>query len=256
MPQTLLTPQSLPTQSCEELPLNETLLVSELFVDTLQGEGAHIGAPASFLRLKGCTLRCSWCDTLAIWQQGARYANEEILDLLESSGAVANMQRGQHFVITGGSPLLQQHSVVHLLNQFNHRFGFLPFIEMENEAVLMPCEELIQLVNCFNNSPKLSGSCEPIMRRYKPEVIYQMALLHSSRESWFKFVINNQSDWEEIERDYLPLIPRTQIILMPQGISRAELDQSRLRVAEIAMQQCVRFADREHIILYDKKAGV
>lgn len=258
MPQTLITPDSSPRQESKEIEINSTLQVSELFINTLQGEGAHIGAPASFLRLKGCTLRCSWCDTLSIWQKGSRYTIQEILDMLEESGAVENMRRGQHLVITGGSPLLQERSIINLLTEFNKRFDFLPFTEMENETVLMPSDDLINLINCFNNSPKLSGSGESMERRYKPEVIERMSKVSSisDKESWFKFVINNEDDWKEIEELYLPFIERSQIILMPQGDSREELEKNRVAVAEIAMEQCVRFADREHIILYDKRTCV
>ncbi|MBV8281340.1 MAG: 7-carboxy-7-deazaguanine synthase QueE, partial [Candidatus Eremiobacteraeota bacterium] len=39
-----------------------TLRVNETFV-SVQGEGAQIGAPAFFIRLDGCPLRCAWCDT-------------------------------------------------------------------------------------------------------------------------------------------------------------------------------------------------
>ncbi|MGL4992891.1 MAG: 4Fe-4S cluster-binding domain-containing protein [Bacteroidales bacterium] len=258
MPQTLITPDSLPLHKTKELEINSTLQVSELFINTLQGEGAHIGVPASFLRLKGCTLRCNWCDTLSVWQKGSRYAIKEILDMLEKSGAIDNLNRGQHLVITGGSPLLQEKAIINLLTEFNKRFNFLPFTEMENEAVLMPSDDIVELINCFNNSPKLSGSGETFQRRYKPEIIKKMSKIGSlkGKESWFKFVINNIDDWKEIEELYLPLIERKQIILMPQGDSRLELEKNRVSVAEIAMEQCVRFADREHIILYDKKTCV
>ncbi len=42
--------------------LQATLRVNETFV-SIQGEGGLIGAPTLFIRLDGCPLRCSWCDT-------------------------------------------------------------------------------------------------------------------------------------------------------------------------------------------------
>ena len=41
----------------------DTSPVSEVFGPTLQGEGPHAGRPCHFIRLGGCNLSCSWCDT-------------------------------------------------------------------------------------------------------------------------------------------------------------------------------------------------
>jgi 7-carboxy-7-deazaguanine synthase len=43
---------------------DETILVSEIFGPTIQGEGALIGLPTVFVRTGGCDYRCAWCDSL------------------------------------------------------------------------------------------------------------------------------------------------------------------------------------------------
>jgi organic radical activating enzyme len=70
---------------------------------SLQGEGLHAGRSAFFIRLGGCTVGCSWCDTKHSWPQGVhpRRTLEELT--VETSAAAA---AGAVFaVITGGEPL-------------------------------------------------------------------------------------------------------------------------------------------------------
>src|SRR5215469_18688295 len=76
-----------------------TLRVNETFF-SLQGEGSAIGTPAFFIRLDGCPLRCSWCDTpYALAGDSGRSIDVDALVDLASSM--------RHIVITGGEPLAQ-----------------------------------------------------------------------------------------------------------------------------------------------------
>lgn len=76
------------------------LKVSEIFL-SLQGESTYAGLPCAFIRLAGCNLRCSWCDT-----PHAREGGEE----LEVAEAVRRLLAwGVPLVeVTGGEPLLQE----------------------------------------------------------------------------------------------------------------------------------------------------
>jgi 7-carboxy-7-deazaguanine synthase len=228
------------------------LAISEMFADTIQGEGVNAGVPATFIRLQGCTLKCTWCDTLDVWPNGNEYSFKEILDMLEPFKEKYEFHR-QHLVLTGGSPLKQQDMIIEFVAAFKKRFGFKPYIEIENECVLKPEIDLIRLVDCWNNSPKLSNSGMKDKVRIKPEILVFMNKL---RNSWFKFVVSDPGDWIEIERDFLPHIDREKIILMPEGQTQIELLEVREKVAEIAVQQQVRFSDRLHITIWDKKTGV
>lgn len=79
-----------------------SLPVVETF-HSLQGEGAHAGRSALFIRLAGCTVGCSWCDTKHSWPDGVHPS----LSLEElTATALAAQQAGAAFVvITGGEPL-------------------------------------------------------------------------------------------------------------------------------------------------------
>jgi len=232
----------------------EYLNVSEFYYDTIQGEGINTGVPAAFLRLKMCRLNCVFCDTTEVWRTGQSYSFKELIKMIEDSPLLDKLKNGQHLIITGGSPLLQQHRLVGFIQSFINYFGFKPIIEMENECSIFPLEELVWFVQTWNNSPKLENSEVDVRLRYQPDILRFMSRLP---DSWFKFVITKESDWTEIEKNYLEpkLIERNQIILMPEGATRAEIARTQQMTVDLAIQNSVRYCSREHIVLWDKKTG-
>lgn len=231
------------------------LRVSEFFFDTIQGEGFYLGHPAAFLRLQQCTLNCVWCDTTEVWRKGNPYSFDELIQMIDNTMLADKLSTGQHLILTGGSPLLQQGKLVKFITKFISYFGFKPFIEIENECVLLPDEELIPLIDCWNNSPKLDNSGNSKHERYDTFVIKMTAAL---KNSWFKFVISDLSDWDEIEEEFLipGLIRRDQVILMPEGANRATLQSNMEKVVTLAIRENVIYRSREHIVLWDRNTGV
>ena len=229
--------------------------VAEFFRQTVQGEGVNIGVPSAFLRLQNCTLNCMWCDTEEVWRQGNPYTFTELFDLIEKSGLLDDLKSRHHLILTGGSPLKQQEALFSFLEIFGMRYGFMPYVEIENECTLMPggIENYIQ---CWNNSPKLENSGNPRQLRYQPAVLRELS---SYRNSWFKFVVEGHEDeWKEIEKDFLNpgYIKHDQVILMPMGGEINELENNRVRVAEMAIRKGVRFTDRLHVTLWNTLTGV
>lgn len=85
------------------LPRNEPdLSVVETF-HSLQGEGLHAGRSAYFIRLGGCSVGCSWCDTKHSWP-AAVHPQRSLAELAAATQAAAEAGAG-FVVITGGEPL-------------------------------------------------------------------------------------------------------------------------------------------------------
>ena len=230
------------------------LRIAEMFYDTIQGEN-FTGVPATFMRMQGCTLNCVWCDTVEVWRQGNPYSVNELIEMCEEEGLINRWREGQHLVLTGGSPLIQQKALVEFIEKIKKQYGFKPFIEIENECVLEPSKDMLSLVDLWNNSPKLSNSCNPHVAMYKPEVL---KLLNNLDNSWFKFVITSLDDWEEIKEKFIEpgLISKEKIVLMPEGVTREELQQHYDIVVKLAVEENLRMTDRLHVTIWNKKTGV
>lgn len=82
--------------------------ISEIFL-SIQGEGVQMGLPTVFVRLYGCDLRCSWCDTMHAVEGGVftTMSTEEVVRRVEGYGC-------DTVCITGGEPLLQMDEVCEL----------------------------------------------------------------------------------------------------------------------------------------------
>ncbi|MBU7014863.1 MAG: radical SAM protein [Theionarchaea archaeon] len=79
-----------------------SLEVSEIFF-SLNGEGLLMGVPTLFVRLSGCNLRCTWCDTTYAWDPGRSLSVDQIKNqVLEKDNGHC-----QWALLTGGEPLIQ-----------------------------------------------------------------------------------------------------------------------------------------------------
>lgn len=235
------------------------LSICELFIDAAQGEGAYAGCPSVFLRLSGCSLKCSWCDTAEIWNRVTRISICRLEEIFREKDIIRRLDEGHHLVVTGGSPLLQQDALTEFLEILAGICMRKPFIEIENECTI-PVKErnslLWSLVSCWNNSPKLGHSGIPKDRRYRPEAVRQMS---QAREAWFKFVVNGEEDWQEIREDFIDtgLAGTSRIILMPKGQTRKELTPERKEaILDMAVRHNVRYGGRLQIDIYDNRKGV
>jgi 7-carboxy-7-deazaguanine synthase len=85
------------------MPRPRTLKIAEIFA-SLQGEGLRQGEPSLFVRLSGCNLRCSFCDTKRAWKGGRNATFEQIAARLDR---LRRTHPADWVVLTGGEPLMQ-----------------------------------------------------------------------------------------------------------------------------------------------------
>ena len=115
--------------------------INEIFY-TLQGEGAHSGIPAVFVRFSGCNLHCPWCDT--DFSDFTEMSAEQIVAEVKELYDIPN-ERRKMVVLTGGEPALQ---VDKELVDALHQAGFYICIETNGTR---PLPEGIDWITC---SPK------------------------------------------------------------------------------------------------------
>ena len=76
------------------------LTINEIFY-SIQGESTYAGRPCVFVRLTGCDLRCTWCDTTYSFTEGRKMSVEDVVEEVRRYGSPL-------VEVTGGEPLLQQ----------------------------------------------------------------------------------------------------------------------------------------------------
>src|SRR5438445_8503873 len=78
----------------------DVLRVNEIFY-SIQGEGSRAGEPCVFVRMTGCGLRCTYCDTEYAFYEGEDFSIDSVMERIESFGC-------KLIELTGGEPLEQE----------------------------------------------------------------------------------------------------------------------------------------------------
>lgn len=239
------------------------LAVSEVFY-SIQGEGKTVGIPSVFVRLGGCNLMCGGmgtqfdgelhngaefrCDTVEVWMKATSKELHEILP----QDCVEAIRNGAHVILTGGEPTMQQAGLYEFISYVKTTINQNAYFEVETNGTIMPNEFLLEQIDLWNCSPKLRNSGMDNAMTYKPDVIKEL----NKKNTIFKFVVNSDKEWEEIERDYLPIVDREKIYLMPAGENQELLNENKQRVVELAKDKYLNFTTRLHIEIWNKKTGV
>jgi 7-carboxy-7-deazaguanine synthase len=106
-----------------------SLQITEIY-KSLQGESTHAGLPCVFVRLTGCNLRCSWCDSEFSFYGGKKRTRAEVFAEIEKL-----IPNGGLVEITGGEPMLQEREVVPLMQQLVEA-GYKVLLETSGERPL------------------------------------------------------------------------------------------------------------------------
>jgi 7-carboxy-7-deazaguanine synthase len=117
---------------------------------SIQGESSYAGIPCIFVRLTGCNLRCSWCDSEYTFTGGARMTREEVfaeVQRLSPRGPNAMASAIKLVEITGGEPMLQQRELVPLMERLIAT-GYTVLLETSGERPLAAVPaEVIKIVD-------------------------------------------------------------------------------------------------------------
>ena len=237
--------------------MHDTLMISRLptgrpeIFRSIQGEGPSLGTSSTFVRLAGCNLRCSWCDTAYTWDWETFDREKRTVSMSVSDVLSTVTDYGvQNVVITGGEPLLQKALLGDLargLKALDHT------IEIETNGTVAPSAELIECVGQWNVSPKLRNSGEPLERRENSSTIAACA---RTPTAVFKFVICDANDVDEVSVfvDRYKIAPH-RVFLMPEGTTPAAVLAGTRELSTLAAARGFRVTPRLHILLWGDKPG-
>ncbi|NJD11095.1 MAG: radical SAM protein [Gemmatimonadetes bacterium] len=151
------------------------LRVTEIF-HSIQGEGTWAGLPCTFVRLTGCPLRCTWCDTAYAFFGGARRTLDAILAQVESFGTPL-------VEITGGEPLIHPNAFV-LAQRLLDR-GYTVLVETSGAVDVAPLDPRAHKIMDL----KAPGSGEAVRNLWSN-------LEHLTARDELKIVLRDRADYE------------------------------------------------------------
>jgi len=153
----------------------DTLVVHEIYA-SIQGESTFAGLPCTFVRLTGCNLRCSWCDTTQAFYGGKRMARKDVLAEALALGT-------PYVQLTGGEPLLQP-GAIPLLRELCDA-GRTVLLETSGERDISKVDPRVHRIVDL----KAPGSGENHRNRWEN-------LEHLTKRDEIKFVLKDRRDYE------------------------------------------------------------
>ena len=163
------------------------MVITEIF-KSVQGEGTRAGLPCIFVRLTGCNLRCTWCDTAYAFHGGKKMSVEEVAARVDELAGRRGEMRGSSVAVplielTGGEPLLQEE--VYPLAEKLLAEGYTVMIETSGERFIgrLP-REVIKIVDV-----KCPDSGEP-------DTFEMRNLEELTENDEVKFVVSTRRDYE------------------------------------------------------------
>ncbi len=171
------------------------MVITEIF-KSIQGEGTRAGLSCIFVRLTGCNLRCTWCDTAYAFHGGKKMSVAEVLARVdELAGRVEGMLGSQASIplveLTGGEPLLQDEIVPLAERLLAAKYEVM--IETSGERFIgrLP-KEVVKIVDVVDVKCPDSG---------EPDTFEMRNLEALSEQDEVKFVLSTRRDYE-FARDF------------------------------------------------------
>lgn len=254
------------------------LLINEVF-DTIQCEGKSMWNPVVFIRTYGCNLRCgfanpTWergCDTPYTWKPSETKEsdkNKYTPEMLVKE--ILQYNSHNHWVITGGEPLLQGNKFIEVIEEYKKETGNYPYIEIETNWTIIPSKELDKYIWHYNVSVKLENSNATEKTGYTPdEMEYNwntkerrikedaINFFNNSEKSYFKFVIDKKlevlEEIKELQKEFN--IKNEKVWLMPEGNSPEDINENSDPLIEICKKEWYKFTTRLHILIWGYERG-
>lgn len=202
----------------KELLEEKRYAISEIF-SSIQGEGALIGMPVTFIRLQGCNLTCPFCDSKKTWAK--LEPNMSVMDILQKVDQNV-------VVITGGEPCMQDLKVLIDALHYNQIF-----VSMETNGTL-PIPEGVDWVTC---SPKLASG----------DILspYHIDESNFDKIGEYKFVVTPEFKYEDIPEPIRGL-PTGAIWLQPES---SDMQGNWKRCYDLALEHNLRVGVQLHVLM-------
>lgn len=154
------------------------LKINEIF-HSIQGESTLAGWPTVFVRLTGCNLRCTYCDTTYSYYEGEKQELDHLIEKITS-------YKTKHICITGGEPLLQKecHTLMKTLCDLDH------VVSLETSGAISIKEVDPRVKIILDVKTPDSGAADSFLIEN---------LQHATVNTEFKFVICSEKDFEWAE---------------------------------------------------------
>ena len=208
--------------------------------------------------------KATWtCDSTSQWLwRGEDKEFQYLIDRWKEQDIYDDIKQGNiHIIWTGGEPTIKGHQVAitnffkYWSTQENFSDDYNVFNEIETNGTVAIDEDLFEILDQINCSPKLSNSGMTAKQRINPEAIKRI-MQHGNYQ--FKFVISTEEDVQELFRDFVvPFsIPLKNVVCMPGLDDVANFEERTQFCLEMAKKYKFRGLTRLHIAAWNKTLNV
>lgn len=210
-----------------------SLRITEIFF-SIQGESKLVGLPTVFIRLTGCPMRCTYCDTAYAFEGGTK---TELADILTE----VNQYQAKHITVTGGEPLAQP-QCLELLTALCDQ-GYQVSLETGNAMDISKVDSRVYIVLDI----KTPASNEEHNNKYQN-------LAHIKNSDALKFVICDETDYQWSKQQLIDrsLADKCEVFFSP---SADQLSPTDLADWIIRDQLPARMQIQLHKLLWNNEAG-
>lgn len=232
--------------------LTGKLPASETFGPTIQGEGPHAGRTAYFIRLGGCNLSCTWCDTP--YSTGTHGIPLSTIPRVTIPTIIDGIPPGTLVVITGGEPLM--HARREPFQALLHNLKALGCeVHIETNGSLNPFQVAAH-IDHFTVSPKLGVTMA--RKRDNPALLSWEPYAHKTIMKFVADVPEDQLDAfieQSITTANRAGIPTRNVWIMPEGTEPDQLQKAWPAVAQAAASHGINATHRLHTLAWGNERG-